>query len=114
MITINFTRNEVLDLMKELPVNHWMQERLLDFLAVNIPQAHINQTVTAHTCEWQCYGIACGSEEDVVKVASGKFFCGQHTGLLCRKCGSPADHGCPEELQFVCGAPLCKNCNKCS
>ncbi len=117
MMTIDLTRNEVLDLMKELPVDHWLQVRLLDNLNVGAGQKI--QTVapsfeTAHNCEWMFYGMKCDNTEDIIQVERGRFFCGKHTGLICRKCGNPADHGCPEELQFVCGAPLCKNCTTCS
>lgn len=125
MTAIDFTRDEILDLMKELPVNHWLQNRLLDGLTVDRLKrpAYIARTVpdvvnpvaeTGKRCEWVFYGLQCETVKNVTKNVTGKFFCTEHTGLVCQKCGDPADHGCPEELQFVCGAPLCKHCRICS
>lgn len=35
--------------------------------------------------------------------------CVEHQ-IACCSCGSPATHDCPETGQFVCGAPLCDDC----
>jgi hypothetical protein len=36
--------------------------------------------------------------------------CDDHRSLTCVSCGSIATHQCSETGQFVCGAPLCDNC----
>jgi hypothetical protein len=36
--------------------------------------------------------------------------CEEHKDLKCSSCGEPATHSCYETGQFVCGAPLCDNC----
>ena len=36
--------------------------------------------------------------------------CVEHADLLCASCGKPATHSCSETGQFVCGAPLCDDC----
>lgn len=55
-------------------------------------------------CYWECYGVYCDKD-----TAAGDRFCTKHKDQKCRMCGEPADHGCPAELQFVCGEPLCRN-----
>ena len=37
-------------------------------------------------------------------------FCEEHLGVLCCVCGKQATHACAETGGFVCGAPLCDNC----
>jgi len=37
-------------------------------------------------------------------------FCKEHADLKCCSCGAQATHECDETGQFVCGAPLCDNC----
>lgn len=36
--------------------------------------------------------------------------CKAHTGKVCVSCGGPAMHECNHTGQFVCGAPLCRDC----
>lgn len=36
--------------------------------------------------------------------------CEEHSKEVCISCGKPATHTCNETGQFVCGAPLCDNC----
>ena len=36
--------------------------------------------------------------------------CTQHAAVKCCVCGEQATHECAHAGQFVCGAPLCKNC----
>lgn len=36
--------------------------------------------------------------------------CENHKDEKCSSCGEPATHQCSETGQFVCGAPLCDNC----
>ncbi len=36
--------------------------------------------------------------------------CPDHSGLSCISCGEQATHECDETGQFVCGAPLCDDC----
>ncbi len=47
---------------------------------------------------------ACGKEAD----ESG--FCPDHKGIVCVSCGEQATHECSETMGFVCGAPLCEDC----
>ena len=37
-------------------------------------------------------------------------FCSTHVGKLCCVCGEQASRECNHTGQFVCGAPLCDNC----
>lgn len=64
-------------------------------------------------CKWQTYGYQCANKSD-------KEFCADHIDEMCAhrdeegvKCGKKADHGCPTELQFVCGAPCCAEHSNC-
>lgn len=36
--------------------------------------------------------------------------CVKHHGKTCHSCGAEATHECEETGQFVCGAPLCNEC----
>lgn len=36
--------------------------------------------------------------------------CEEHAEIKCCSCGSLATHDCSETGQFVCGAPLCDDC----
>lgn len=36
--------------------------------------------------------------------------CSQHAAVTCQSCGSPATTQCSYTGQFVCGAPLCDDC----
>ena len=36
--------------------------------------------------------------------------CNEHLGIKCTSCGEQATKECSETGQFVCGAPLCDNC----
>ena len=36
--------------------------------------------------------------------------CDEHKDIVCVSCGNPATHTCSETGQFVCGAPLCDEC----
>jgi hypothetical protein len=64
-------------------------------------------------CKWQTYGHQCRNE-------SKNEFCDDHINEICShrdaagvRCGHKADHGCPTELQFVCGAPCCSEHSNC-
>lgn len=46
----------------------------------------------------------CGNDAD----ESG--FCEKHKGIKCCSCGKQATRECSETMQFVCGAPLCDDC----
>lgn len=37
-------------------------------------------------------------------------YCEEHSNLICVSCGKPATHECAETMGFVCGAPLCDDC----
>jgi hypothetical protein len=40
----------------------------------------------------------------------GSSFCKEHAGMACCVCGEQATHECDHTGQFVCGYPLCDNC----
>jgi hypothetical protein len=40
----------------------------------------------------------------------GKEDCKEHKDLVCSSCGKPATHSCDETGAFVCGSPLCDDC----
>ena len=44
------------------------------------------------------------------KLPSVKNGCCEKHQAACCSCGAPATHDCDETGQFVCGAPLCDNC----
>jgi hypothetical protein len=43
-------------------------------------------------------------------VAGGEDYCEEHKGLKCVSCGAQATYGCGETGGFVCGQPLCDDC----
>lgn len=122
-MVINLTRNEVLNLMQELPVNYWFQPVLLQELATQqeTPLGGRTRPVRAveplvapviaqeptGACEWECYGLTCG------KNTYDNRYCADHTDKVCSVCQNPATHGCNVELQFVCGGPLCPAHTRC-
>jgi len=42
-------------------------------------------------------------------TVDGSEFCAEHQ-KACSSCGAPATHDCDETGQFVCGAPICGEC----
>lgn len=121
-MSINLTRKEVLDLMSELNDNHWLQNRLLTELnninqdntrSVNSYVSDIDITVSTRSqqnirgCHWEFYGNYCNRP-----TTGDSLFCEHHSNKRCF-CGDLAGHGCPVELQFVCGSPLCGNHRTC-
>lgn len=53
----------------------------------------------------------CGfSKAWIGKCNNKKGKCIEHDGLKCSSCGESATRSCPETGQFVCGVPLCDNC----
>jgi hypothetical protein len=45
------------------------------------------------------------------KIAQdGSRFCEEHKDKVCSSCGAVATHSCGETGQFVCGFPLCDDC----
>lgn len=136
-MAIELTRNQVLDLMKDLEPSHWLQKSLLvelnnlssnsavkasesfcspkvlgrfDELAseMSIETAIEASDIDQTQCKWQTYGYRCTN-------SSNADFCEEHR-LVCREagCDNMADHGCPCEMQFVCGAALCSSHSSCS
>lgn len=66
-------------------------------------------TDAAAKAEFGCpYMPAYSSRCNGIKTASG--FCKGHTGKACSVCGEQATRECNHTGQFVCGAPLCPNC----
>ena len=43
-------------------------------------------------------------------AAEGSDYCHDHAGKQCCVCGEQASHECNHTGQFVCGAPMCVNC----
>jgi|SRR5215217_2186267 len=43
-------------------------------------------------------------------AVNGGVMCAKHQAAACASCGKPATHDCEETAQFVCGAPLCPDC----
>lgn len=168
---IELNRDEVIRLIQELPVEHFLQPRLAHELVAIVDQP--NTTVRAENhlapvlsprsvarsaedrfgsreviagrlvvskpdlgeneftdkqldemyeaggvapkkqCKWQTYGYRC-------RETSTNEFCDEHLNQKCSHkdsegaaCGNKADHGCPTELQFVCGAPCCSGHSNC-
>jgi hypothetical protein len=44
------------------------------------------------------------------EVTGAHGMCFEHGKLKCVSCGAQATHDCEETGQFVCGAPLCNEC----
>lgn len=64
-------------------------------------------------CKWETYGYQC-------RETSKNEFCDEHRNVKCTHlnehgilCFNMANHGCPTELQFVCGAPVCAEHSNC-
>ena len=47
-------------------------------------------------------------ENQITDAASGR--CDDHKNTVCVSCGSPATRECDSTGQFVCGAPICDEC----
>ena len=132
-MTINLTQKQILNLMQELPEEHWFQPILLEDLnekvGVVVKQPEVKPANTfefpppykylggkkppkgANECQWGTYGCYCGAETE-----PSKEFCNYHT-KTCTVCGDEAVKGCPMEYQFVCGAPICakhEHCKGCA
>lgn len=125
-MAIELTRTQVLELMKDLNVDHWFQKNLLDELnaissTATAPARIAKATAVEQSvkitddsvgglvqCDWQTYGYRCVNR-------SFESFCEDHR-LVCREsgCNNMANHGCPCEMQFVCGAALCAQHTSCS
>lgn len=43
-------------------------------------------------------------------IAGSNGFCSRHAGQKCRVCGDQATNECNHTGQFVCGTPLCDDC----
>ena len=57
------------------------------------------------TCKWVKAWIGHCKEP-----ADESGFCKEHKGKVCCSCGATATHDCDETGQFVCGFPLCDDC----
>ena len=55
-----------------------------------------------------CFDEAWRGKCKELAVKNGR--CEKHADLVCISCGAPATHTCSETGQFVCGAPLCDDC----
>jgi hypothetical protein len=56
-------------------------------------------------CQFSTYGYACGKP-----IEHGHYYCDECKAKVCASCGAPATHGCDYCGQFVCGAPICDEC----
>lgn len=52
----------------------------------------------------------CGFDEAWIGKCKHEKPCAKHDGLICVSCGNPATHSCYETGQFVCGFPVCDDC----
>lgn len=53
----------------------------------------------------------CGFKQAWTTSCSNSSPCPKHKDLKCSSCGEPATYECGETMYgFVCGAPLCDNC----
>lgn len=84
--------------------NSEKQKTNLDVIADN---AEKSNKIDKNHCAWELYGHYCNKKvnDDSIQL------CPEHIVKKCEKCGRQAVHGCPEELQFVCGEPLCEYCH---
>ena len=42
--------------------------------------------------------------------SEGEPYCPEHTAMKCCSCGDQSTHSCEETMGFICGCPLCANC----
>jgi len=54
--------------------------------------------------------LACGFNQAWIGPCKNTAPCEKHADLVCESCGAPATRSCDETGQFVCGAPLCGDC----
>lgn len=119
-IDLTFTLDEAVSLIKELPQDHWLTDRIMSSIANNALHANPPEVTfdlikpsnkptisEVKECQWETYGYYC---HKAVEVNATRDFCKEHIDKACNYCGDPATHGCPEEQQFVCGEPICDNC----
>lgn len=52
----------------------------------------------------------CGFNQAWVGKCNKPNPCPDHANLICCSCGAKATRSCDETGQFVCGAPLCNDC----
>lgn len=52
----------------------------------------------------------CGFDEAWIGPCTIENPCEKHQDKKCSSCDSPATRSCDETGQFVCGAPLCNDC----
>jgi hypothetical protein len=52
----------------------------------------------------------CGYDEAWRGPCKNEAPCADHASKVCASCGAPATRSCAETGQFVCGAPLCSDC----
>lgn len=132
-MAIQVTRSEVLSLMNSLRADHFLQDRLAEEMirlnhtssndtnrfnlaATDTEPAPIFVRIEAEThveCKYSFYGHPC-------REVAANDFCEEHLGIECSYrdevgsiCRKQIDHGCPVELQFVCGSPLCPDHRTC-
>lgn len=137
-MAINLTSEQILDLMREFGVKHWFYKDLLtelNTLAIESPSVEaysvkafekttsdfrveaenqlpapaaiaVNNT---NQCLYEMYGNRC------TEAQAKDGFCVKHMETVCSEpdCDNQMTHGCPTELQFVCGAPLCGEHGSC-
>ena len=55
------------------------------------------------------YNVGPGVEHDEHAVV-GEKYCTHHLGARCVSCHAQATHNCQNQVENVCGCPLCANC----
>lgn len=58
----------------------------------------------------ECKFIKAWSGRCLCETVADSEYCNEHSDLKCCSCGDRATRQCDETGQFVCGAPLCDNC----
>ena len=98
-----FTPHEICQMMEAKQAKNFTREypKTLD----DVPSEHVREVVEPQTCKFDIAWVgACGKEAD------GSGYCEAHRGKKCSVCGAQANRECSHTGQFVCGAPLCKDC----
>jgi hypothetical protein len=78
-------------------VNDWKNKQDIDLKFM------VRERNEVTGCPWEHYGMYCNRPTE-----NGKTYCPVHDGKKCSQCDRQSTHGCPVELQFVCGEPLCE------
>lgn len=104
--------------MNKRPLSKEIKDKIKELYKLGVTQKDFESSYeeiknSLVQCTWELYGQKC-NEESVMSVMYNKktyHLCESHSKERCTKCHKQAVHGCPMELQFVCGEPLCPDCH---